>query len=486
MKTNLLKFVMGILLPVTLVMTSCDDDDPKSSLTGLTSFSFVAHDDIPGLENVEFKIDQTTYTISNEAELPYMTDVSKLIADFEAIENTTVMVGTTEQMSGATENDFSSPVNYVVTAEDGVTQITYQVTVNVSQVNPEGVSWVKEQAAATSDPYETVASVYFNGKYRTIYGSVANNVASSKYMTSTDGASWTEVSVDAATFPVGSHHEMIVYNNKLYICGYLTITDPWGIGYFIPGNLKEIWESEDGETFTKLSTTYTFDGDKIGSALYALDNKLWVVGGNTLGFGNPDGAKPAEAEFAAPAGLSNRIHNTTDMATWDEAETDVLQEEALRRYAATTVHNNKMYMIGGQLKDASLSSDVWSSEDGKTWTLVGTGGFTARMKAAVVSYDNKLWLIGGQTGLGVCTAEMLVSEDDGVTWTAPEEDALLPEEFTPRAGHSAYLDENNKLWIVGGYSAQAKVVTDPDTGEDETVEETTPLNDVWSGKLNKL
>lgn len=484
MKTNLLKFVMGILLPATLVLTSCEDDDPKSSLTGLTSFSFMADDNIPGLENISFEINQTNYTITNTDELPYMADVSALVAKFEAITNTVVTVGNVEQVSEATENDFSSPVNYVVTAEDGVTKITYQVDVKVSQVNPEGVSWVKEQAAITSDAYQTVQSVFFNGKYRALYGSTANDLASSKYYTSEDGQTWTEATVDAATFPVGKNHTMFVHNNKLYISGYLTIGSPWGFPMGV--GAAELWESTDGDTFTKLTDTYTFDGGKVNSAFFSVDNKLWVVGGQKVVFGSISGAKDPDAELFGPQGLSNRIHNSGDMVAWEEADTDILPEEAPRRYSANVVHNNKMFMIGGQISGGFLSSDVWSSADGKAWSKVSTGGFTARMGAGVISYDNKLWLIGGQTGLGVCTSEILVSEDDGATWVAPEEDALLPEGFTPRAGHSVYLDDNNKVWIVGGYSAEKISTTDPDTQEVTYSEELTSLNDVWSGKLNKL
>ena len=68
MKTNLLKFVMGFVLPVALVFTACEDDAPKSSLTGLTAFGFMADSNIPGLENIEFTIDQTNYTITNTDE----------------------------------------------------------------------------------------------------------------------------------------------------------------------------------------------------------------------------------------------------------------------------------------------------------------------------------------------------------------------------------------------------------------------------------
>ncbi len=487
---------MGFVLPIALVFTACEDDDPKSSLTGLTNFSFMADSNIPGLENIQFTIDQTNHTITNADELPYMTDVSALVAEFEAIDNTIVTVGTVEQVSGVTENDFSSPVNYIVTAEDGVTQITYQVIVNVSQVNPEGVSWVKEQAAVTGDKYETVKSIYFNGKHRAIFGSLINKVATTKYYVSEDGKSWTEASIDEANFPVGKDHGLVVNNGKMYICGYLKVVDPWGLGdpaYYQPGNPKEIWVSADGETFTKAESTYTFDGDKVRSSIFSFNNNIWVVGGNKQVFSNYEGGINGDNHMTGPQSLSDKIHSTADGSTWTDhsevlpaAEPDNNVEGALRRYAASVVHGDKMFMIGGQIGNGALSNEVWSSADGLIWSKVVPTGLTPRMGAAAISYDNKIWLIGGQTALGVCTSEILVSEDNGATWTAPEEDALLPAEFTPRAGHSAYLDSENKVWIVGGYSAVDTSTENAETGEMKYSEERTSLNDVWSGKLNKL
>ena len=64
--------------------------------------------------------------------VPYGTDVSNLVATFTSSEGSTVTVGGKVQVSGVTPNDFSHPVEYVVTAQDGVTKKTYTVTVIVA------------------------------------------------------------------------------------------------------------------------------------------------------------------------------------------------------------------------------------------------------------------------------------------------------------------------------------------------------------------
>jgi hypothetical protein len=65
--------------------------------------------------------------------VPTGTDVANLIAQFTASAGAKVKVGTVDQVSGQTKNNFTTAVSYVVTAEDGKTTKTYTVTVYVGQ-----------------------------------------------------------------------------------------------------------------------------------------------------------------------------------------------------------------------------------------------------------------------------------------------------------------------------------------------------------------
>jgi hypothetical protein len=72
--------------------------------------------------------------------MPAPTDVKALVAVF-TVSGGQASVGNVPQISGATANDFSSPVLYTVTAQDGSTK-TYTVTVTVpaSPENPESAA----------------------------------------------------------------------------------------------------------------------------------------------------------------------------------------------------------------------------------------------------------------------------------------------------------------------------------------------------------
>ena len=95
-----------------------------------TAFSFAG---IPGAAGT---INETAKTVA--VTVPFGTDVTSLAATF-ATTGAVVKVGTTLQTSGVTLNNFTSPVNYIVTAADGTTA-TYAVTVTVAPNSAKTIS----------------------------------------------------------------------------------------------------------------------------------------------------------------------------------------------------------------------------------------------------------------------------------------------------------------------------------------------------------
>ena len=65
--------------------------------------------------------------------VPDVTVVTGMIATFNtSADVTSIQVGTTDQISGSTVNDFSNPVTYIVTAQDGTTTKDWVVTVRAN------------------------------------------------------------------------------------------------------------------------------------------------------------------------------------------------------------------------------------------------------------------------------------------------------------------------------------------------------------------
>lgn len=89
----------------------------------------------------EFSLDGTAGVITGTdiaIEMPFGTDVDELVATFTTT-GEKVTVGTTQQTSGSSVNNFTSPVVYTVTAADGTTQ-DYKVTVTVASNSAKAIT----------------------------------------------------------------------------------------------------------------------------------------------------------------------------------------------------------------------------------------------------------------------------------------------------------------------------------------------------------
>lgn len=129
----------GLTGTLTLKLTATDWNDNSATETlalvapkSITSFVFLVEDNASaGLsEDAVGLIDGTDITVS----VPDGTDVQVLVATFEST-GVEVKVGTTEQVSGETDNDFTDPVVYTVEAND-TTVKNYTVTVTATPLQP--------------------------------------------------------------------------------------------------------------------------------------------------------------------------------------------------------------------------------------------------------------------------------------------------------------------------------------------------------------
>lgn len=96
----------------------------QSDAKAITAFSFAALE-----PTVNGTITEASKSIA--VTVPNGTTVTGLVATFTLSDGASAKVGSVAQESGTTANDFTSPVVYIVTAEDGTTE-SYTVTVTVS------------------------------------------------------------------------------------------------------------------------------------------------------------------------------------------------------------------------------------------------------------------------------------------------------------------------------------------------------------------
>jgi hypothetical protein len=78
--------------------------------------------------NVAGTIDKLAHTVT--LTVPYVTDLTALVSTFGLTEGATAKVGTTAQVSASTPNNFTTPVTYTLTSQDGTKTQDWVVTVN--------------------------------------------------------------------------------------------------------------------------------------------------------------------------------------------------------------------------------------------------------------------------------------------------------------------------------------------------------------------
>jgi len=119
--------------PVTYTVTAQNGATTQDWVVTITKAAEPNHEanitaySINGVDGV---INSGDHTIS--VTLPYGTNVTALVATFTISTNATAKVGGVDQVSGTTANDFTNPVTYTVTAEDGTTTQDWVVTVVVT------------------------------------------------------------------------------------------------------------------------------------------------------------------------------------------------------------------------------------------------------------------------------------------------------------------------------------------------------------------
>ena len=151
-----LSFIL-IGIAAFLLLTACPNEPPLNGDKEITAFSFTsaANSVLPADASGNISGDNITVNV------PPGTPLTSLTATFTTT-GVSVTVNGTEQTSGATANDFTSPLTYIVTAEDG-SSAEYSVTVTyylISNINPANGSATAEISAILSWDVIDMATIY--------------------------------------------------------------------------------------------------------------------------------------------------------------------------------------------------------------------------------------------------------------------------------------------------------------------------------------
>ena len=188
--------------------------------------------------------------------------------------------------------------------------------------------------------------------------------------------------------------------------------------------------------------------DGAGALVY--NDAMWFIGG-----WNPDD----KVNF--PLVCNNEVWKSQNGSDWElikpntfiDASFDHTKNWAGRHTAGYAVHNNAMWIVGGDANQGYYQNDVWTSTDGRSWSCIHADvPWGPRVLHYTVSFRDQLWIIGGQTAPEFAEADEVFYDD---IWTSPDGrhwETIIPEDpyWCPRGMIGGSVVFNDKIWILGG------------------------------------
>lgn len=250
--------------------------------------------------------------------------------------------------------------NYFNRAESGEwIKAEYNQLTNDIWSSDDAISWRLEKAQAAFSKRAGSSVVVFKDKLWLIAGYFDDPdfVFSADYYndvwSSVDGLTW-QLETDNALFQSRADHQTVVFDDRIWVIG--------GRSNAEDGNLvllEDIWSSADGVTWREETDSADF-GRRMGHAVTAFDNKLWLTGGYT---------RYRDGPF-------HDVWSSENGADW----TLVSDSPGFRaRFGhQLTVFKNKMWITGGSHMFTRIDQpevdntyqsydDTWSSTDGINW-----------------------------------------------------------------------------------------------------------------------
>ena len=176
-----------------------------------------------------------------------------------------------------------------------------------------------------------------------------------------------------------------------------------------------------------------------GAGALVFQDKMWLLGGWNPG---------DKVHF--PLICNSEIWSSADGNSWTLENPQAPWEG--RHTAGYAVHNDRMWIVGGDCNQGHYQNDVWSSTDGIHWELANDHvPWAPRVLHYTLAFDSRIWVMGGQTIPNFADADEVFhndvwSSDDGVNWTQVTENAP----WVPRGMIGGAAVHDNKMWILGG------------------------------------
>ncbi|MDD6209064.1 MAG: DUF6242 domain-containing protein [Bacteroidales bacterium] len=425
----------------SVFLSSClgnNEDEPSALSPDAQIYSFKLSDTLSVLKNTQFTIDQRSGRIFNIDSLPYGTVVNKVKCELTTNGASKIEVYQNSQTepllwNGSDSLDFSEPVRFVVYAQRAPEKKEYIAQVNIYTIPADSFVWQEVKQNIIKDDFEQQHSVLLSDSF---YTYVRNTTGFDVYISDINGSESGRRKL-LQGFPVDAKlNSMQLCKNKL----------------FVINESGELYESADALQWNKVELTFS-----LVALLGALDGDLEAIVEDAQHVKYFGTYSLAGKKITQGSSLPNDfpVENFTSIS-----------------YSRNFLSH--LMVLGGINSTGQMSNDVWNKtkypSQSKDWLKIvapNASRFSARVGAVGLPYDDKLMLIGGQDVSGNYLKDIYFSSDQGINWELSDSLQVMPERFAARAGASAFIGNDNFVFIAGGKNA-------------------TLLNDLWRGRIHRL
>ena len=203
--------------------------------------------------------------------------------------------------------------------------------------------------------------------------------------------------------------------------------------------LNIVWRSVSGGDSWVSAGTFSTDG-RARHSMVSYNDKLYIIGGILSSSGS---------------GVTGEVLSSSDGGvTWTEEGTITAGYSR-----AAVVHNNTLFIIGGQTLDSQRRSMVFTDSfaidtDGTIHTLTVSNNLPAYAYASAVSFKGTIYFIGGGESAGA-PQNAIWSSADGQNWTRlmkkDTNNQDVPANFPVRISAHQALVYGEGIYVLGGY-----------------------------------
>ena len=460
LKKGLYLFSISALVGLMFSCLGGDDYTDTFPLTDAELLSFhLSHDSLPALGNVVFTINQNGSSVGeiyNKDSMAYMTVLPEKVlinyisgAGIDNVQNITN--GDSIWLKTGDSIDFSFPQTLKVFALDGVNSKTYITKLNIHQVDPDSLQYVKIASGLSFLKVEETKTVTFNDRFLT-YSRIDNKI---QVYSSLDAENWTYLSEsglpnDAVIREIKSSGTKLfafTVDGKLYVRHDIS---------------ADIWILVDKPSSIKIKSI--------------------------LGYFNESHKQKEGLSLVIETDGKYTFAFTDDFIVWQyDSSVSIPADFPLYDFSSISrqvMLTERITIFGGASADNTVRNAVWSTENGIYWAkLTGVYNVFPPVRGAnVFSYNKEFWLVNGQLD-NIYNDKIYFSIDGGVTWKVKFDSDYISE----NEESSENLDDN-KIPDIYPLRYNASVVTDKDNkyfyiigGKQDEIS-----TEVWKGFLNKM